>query len=276
MLRTNNPSLAISLLWKECFDYIYLNKDYYSNIFVHNLGSFDGYIIYKYLLKIIEYNKINALIDHQNKFISINLNLTTKIIIKDSYRIFPVSLQKLCQLFNIEGKLNNYNLEYNNINIFKNKELLENLKTYTIDDSISLLKAIHNARTIYLAKYNVDILNAVSAPSLSLLIYRHKFQDVNIPIFNRKIDSTIRDSYYGGSSDYYKLYGEDMQYHDVNSLYPYAMLNDMPLEYLGESKSKDLNEIFGFVECIITAPSNIKIPLLIHNFNSKIIHPTGT
>ncbi len=32
----NNVSLAITLLFKECFDYIYCNKEYYSNIFVHN------------------------------------------------------------------------------------------------------------------------------------------------------------------------------------------------------------------------------------------------
>ena len=104
-------------LFKDFYIFINNNSINFKNLFAHNLGSFDGYIIYKYLLKIIEYNKINALIDHQNKFISINLNLTTKTIIKDSYRIFPVSLQQLCQVFNIEGKLNNYNLEYNNINI---------------------------------------------------------------------------------------------------------------------------------------------------------------
>ena len=38
----HNVSLAITLLFKECFDYIYYNKEYYSNIFVHNLSTPKG------------------------------------------------------------------------------------------------------------------------------------------------------------------------------------------------------------------------------------------
>ena len=122
----------------------------------------------------------------------------------------------------------------------------------------------------------MDITKVVSTPSLSLLIYRHKFQELEIPILKRNLDNVIRESYFGGSSDYYKLHGINLKYYDINSLYPYAMLNDMPLEYLGESNTKDLNEIFGFVECIITCPDNIKVPLLIHREEGKVIHPVGT
>jgi len=139
--------------------------------------------------------------------------------------------------------------------------------------------AILNARSIYLEQYNVDITKTVSAPSLSLLIYRHKFQKVNIPIFTKKMDSIIRESYYGGSSDFYKIKGENLYYYDVNSLYPYAMLNDMPLNYLGEFSplpcggSMSLNETFGFLEVIVTSPKTIKHPLLICRHEGKVIHP---
>lgn len=37
-----------------------------------------------------------------------------------------------------------------------------------------------------------------------------------------------------------------------------------------------LENTFGFIECIVSCPSNIKTPLLIHCFKGKNIHPTGT
>ncbi|GER42509.1 DNA polymerase [Striga asiatica] len=36
-------------------------------------------------------------------------------------------------------------------------------------------------------------------------------------------DSFIRRAYYGGHTDVYKPYGENLYYYDVNSLYPYVM-----------------------------------------------------
>jgi hypothetical protein len=58
--------------------------------------------------------------DPQNKFVSITY--TTKfgdITWKDSYRIFPVSLDKLCYVFKVNGKLSKYNENYNTLNVFK-------------------------------------------------------------------------------------------------------------------------------------------------------------
>ena len=65
--------------------------------------------------------------------------------------------------------------------------------------------------------------------------------------------------------------------YDVNSHYPYAMLsNPMPGGPPRISNETNLDNIFGFVEAIITCPQDIKTPLLLHNFNGKNIHPTGT
>ena len=38
----------------------------------------------------------------------------------------------------------------------------------------------------------------------------------------------IKQAYYGGITEVYKPYGENFYYYDVNSLYPFASLNDMP------------------------------------------------
>ena len=41
---------------------------------------------------------------------------------------------------------------------------------------------------------------------------------INIPILNRVEDRFLRQGYYGGATDYYRMYGENLKYYDVNSL----------------------------------------------------------
>lgn len=60
---------------------------------MYNLVSFDGYILYSYLIRIVKLDDLTALIDHNNKFVSINIKLSNNIVIKDSYRVFPVSFE---------------------------------------------------------------------------------------------------------------------------------------------------------------------------------------
>ena len=40
----------------------------------------------------------------------------------------------------------------------------------------------------------------------------------------------VRNAYYGGATDYYLSKLVDGKYYDVNSLYPFALLNYMPLQ----------------------------------------------
>lgn len=66
--------------------------------------------------------------------------------------------------------------------------------------------------------------------SLAMNIFRSKFLNVsNIPIITKKIYEDIPVGYTGGAVDVYKPYGTGVYHYDVNSLYPYAMLNDMPV-----------------------------------------------
>lgn len=153
-----------------------------------------------------------------------------KIKFVDSYRIFAVSLNGLCYVFNHgEGKTSSYNPNYNSLNIFKNDKLLSEFRAYADNDSIILYKCMLKASILYMENYEVDISQIVSMSSLSMLIFRKKFLNVKIPILNHKLDEFVRDSYYGGATDYYIKYAKKVYYYDVNSLYPYAMLKDLPL-----------------------------------------------
>jgi len=111
-----------------------------------------------------------------------------------------------------------------------------------------------------------------------LKIFRQNFLEINIPTLTKNLDKLIRLAYLGGSTDYYLKYGENLKHYDVNSLYPKAMCNPMPIEFLSESEGTNvrLEDVFGFAEARIIAPDNIEIPLLPFKIFNETLHPLGS
>lgn len=74
---------------------------------------------------------------------------------------------------------------------------------------------------------------------------------------------------------------ETLKYYDVNSLYPFCMLNDMPIAVSGNCRGRDYSPTeMGAWNCEIFVPTSIKIPPLPikHIFDDgteKLIFPTG-
>ena len=73
-----NKDLALRFMWEEYFEYLisFNNTKKEGNvntILFHNLGSFDGYFIYKALLNHFNPDVIDTIIDDANKLITITL-----------------------------------------------------------------------------------------------------------------------------------------------------------------------------------------------------------
>jgi hypothetical protein len=160
-----------------------------------------------------------------------------------------------------------------------NKELLNKFKQYSLQDSITLFKALIEAQKLYISLYNIDITSILSTSTLSLKIFRQNFLEVDIPILKGSEDQFIRNSYFGGATDYYKGYIKNGYYYDVNSLYPFAMLKPMPhkiIKYYKDLSNIKLDNFFGFCLAEITTPKKILKPLLPYKYKGKTIFPTGS
>jgi hypothetical protein len=274
-----NPELAFRNLWEEFFKFL---EDIPTLvIFVHNLGSFDGYFIYKELSlyvhnsETLKNSSISCLLDKQNKFISIS---HSGIVFKDSYRVFPVSLENLCKITNTRGKINKYNPLYNEISLFKDEVLFKSFIDYSTQDAKALFDSLIKLQNIYIEKYKVDITTIFSTSTLSLKIFRTNFQKEIIPVLTMKEDRFIRKSYFGGATDYYKAHGEDLYYYDVTSLYPYAMCKPLPgniVKFHENLSNTDLDSFFGFIKCNISIDKDILKPMIPFKHNGKTIFPTG-
>jgi hypothetical protein len=63
------------------------------------------------------------------------------------------------------------------------------------------------------------------------------------------LENEIRKSYFGGNVDVFINKIKTDYYYDVNSQYPAAMMNDMPVSEPLLSLETDLFNIFGFAYC---------------------------
>lgn len=172
---------------------------------------------------------------------------------------------------------------------FKNREwnFLKVSRQYIIGDVKALYQILIAFFEAIVSKFPINPLSVLSAPSTAFKIWR----TVQLPILNkefkvydlsRSLDSTLREAYCGGIVDVYRphLVGQKGYYYDVNSLYPTAMCQPMPV---GIPTLVDLNpntfkstDFFGFVKAWVEAPKNEYIGLLPVKWQGKLVCPGGT
>jgi len=105
---------------------------------------------------------------------------------------------------------------------------LETIK-YLNTDLNSLFQILVKANKQVFLDYDVDMTDNVTISSLAVKIFLKDYYGSNKPVINKaSIYKDIKKSYYDGITEVYKPYGENLHYYDVNSLYPYTALQDIP------------------------------------------------
>jgi len=295
---------VLSLFQKKYHNYI---------IYVHNLSFFDGIFLIKVFTQIENLNIRPLMKD--GKMFNIELKYKKiKINFRDSLLMLPNSLRNLSKQFDVESKgifpydfvnIQN-NLDYigkiptfkyfNDLTqseyvkyykSFKNNKwnLKDETLKYCIQDCISLYQVINKFNMLIFEYFNLNIHRFATLSSLALGIYRSNYlKDYKIPIISGKMFNDIRKSYTGGSTEMFIPYGENIYAYDVNSLYPTVMKQqDMPIgniKYFEGDIRKVDNKSFGFFEVEITAPDNIKHPIIQTKVDTgnglRTLSPLGT
>lgn len=122
-------------------------------------------------------------------------------------------------------------------------------------------------------------MESITISGLAIKIYLSKYyNNNNIPRINKpSVYRDIKQAYYGDITEVYKPYGEDLYYYDVNSLYPFAWLNDMPglicdkLTFYNDNV--DISDLFGFFYCKIQVAEDLYLGLLPVRINLGIEFP---
>src|SRR5260221_8888125 len=155
---------------------------------------------------------------------------------------------------------------------------IENSK-YMFNDVKSLYQIIDKFSKETYELERINITKVISISSLALKVFLSNYYDKNnnpiyIPLYSHYKE--IKKAYYGGRVEVFKPYGENLYYYDVNSLYPYIMMDGLPSGNIIRSNNSDLDFYNGFCYASVNVPENLDKPILpFRDENGNSYNPTG-
>ena len=163
---------------------------------------------------------------------------------------------------------------------------LEVSRNYILSDCKSLYQIIVKFFESFQEAFPINPLKPLTIPGLAFTTWRTvqlpKLQIDNLQVYDlsHSIGNQFRDAYCGEIVDVYRphLIGEGF-YYDVNSLYPTAMCNSMPVgipTLVSLTPDKFQEDLFGFLRATVRAPDNEYIGLLPIKHSGRFICPGGS
>lgn len=240
-------------------------------IFAHNLGKFDGILMMASIFKALGPHSL--IVSKDNRIITMKFK---GIKLLDSLRIFPMSLSQLAKQFNSTTQKGS--LDFSKITKFNvtDDEIKKEVLSYLEKDISSLHECMISASKLVFEKYGINITDVYSTSSFAMKHFRTSYLgQEGIPLVPKFLTEVISNAYFGAISQVYKPYGKNLYYYDINSLYPWAMTQDMPYEYLGISYNPKLKDIFGFARASIYVPKSLNYKPLPVRMGGILATPSG-
>lgn len=305
----------------ECINEMLSTKYKNCVFYTHNLGGYDAVFILKilsdYNKKVgVKYYKLKAVL-RDNRILKLQISVqksssvNNSIFLVDSLTLLPMSLASLAEAFTTKYEKpsfpytfvtektldyvgNTPPIEYyhtikEDMSLTEYSKLCDtkwDLKQQTLvyleSDLISLLQIMYEFSSYIFNSYRIQATECLTITSVALKIFLNNYYNTNLPLIkDQSIYEDLKQGYYGGLSEVYRGYGENLYYYDVNSLYPFAALNDMPgniCKYV-ESHNQDSlditkNNLFGFFYCDVKTNTDY-IGLLPYRNNGILTYPVG-
>ncbi len=234
-------------------------------IFAHFGGIFDYLFLFEEFLKLGF--KIFDMIPRGSGVLCFKVEIEKEIFIfRDSSALFPYALERLTKSFDVDHKKKS--IDFDNLT-----EVTDELVEYLEYDCKGLYESLEKFWAWEFIKYAGP---AYTEASQALKVFR-TFLKEPIPSLTRKQDAFIRSGFCGGRTEIFKPLFESktkvLRLFDVNSLYPFCMLSDMPGMCLGETEEYN-KKFMGFYFCKVRAPK-MHIPFLGIKIKGKYIFPQG-
>lgn len=280
----------------KIFDLITDKIDFY----IHNL-DFDGIILVSYLSNYPKYKY--ECFTRDMSFYKLKISYLNKSInFICSYKIFPLSLEKIATSFTSLSKMpfpylfsTIDNLDYigpipdskywknfkHYDQYFKTHGNFFDFKTYSTEYCINDVKITYlfiEKISEIIKDFNIKIEEVNSGPSLAFKIFFKKFNKNRISyITSGFYDRIVRQAYYGGRCEVYgnPKEGDYIYHYDFSGMYAQCMQEKICFgEYKVKTNDFDLNKP-GFYW--IEFESDMEIPVLpMHHYeNNKLIFPNG-
>ena len=185
----------------------------------------------------------------------------------DSFALLPSSLYKLTHGFNVKHKKKDINYE--------EMKDSEETREYLRHDTVGLYEVLEMFESM-VAKFGVGL--EMTSARQALNMYK-TFMKYPLPNYEDK-EEFIRRGYYGGRCEIFKMREQDLNYYDINSLYPFCMRNfEMPVGIPMIVHGNPLKEGISFCEAIVNIPESISVPPLPFRMKlksgSKLVFPVG-
>jgi len=132
--------------------------------------------------------------------IKVCYNKTHCFTFRDSYKLFPQSLDSLAKDLRPELGIKG-SVDHSTVGVQNIKERKEELVNYLKQDILLLAGVMLRGQDIIFSKTGVDIVKKIKLPSLAMTIFRKEFSnDAKFPLYRKtsNVDKFIRRGYYGG------------------------------------------------------------------------------
>ena len=258
-------------------DYLADNIDKFAGytFYAHNGGKFDMNVMLREGLlshhrrRSAEQKKgfkINGkdCIELNNSWIGFSIYIDDKFIsFRDSLRMLPAGLDKLCKEFNVVNKKLTETVDHNIITK-DNYHTFPQLPAYLKNDCYGLLEILNNfSRQLY-KEFQINMRDCFTGASLSKKVFYKKYYNQNkYPVYKltKKQDKLIRDGYFGGRVECFHIgkFEEKVYYYDFTSLYPdqgrkplpYSPPEDVEFNHEEETPADIINKFEGHVTCMV-------------------------
>lgn len=188
----------------------------------------------------------------------------------DSYQLIPASLDKITKSFNTDTKKGNMD--------YDTHEDDYRWVEYLRDDCISLYQTLLAFYELVEDKLHGEV--GMTTAATAMKTYRRSYQSRPIERHSAHHEF-FREAYYGGRVEIFREEIKGAHYYDINSSYPYAMLEDMPTGKLVEWEGTPPDWLLeghyiGFAKANVNVPIDTFIPVLpFRAKDGKLIFPVG-